>query len=102
MAADKRAPASAPEPVTDARIVLTCAIDDIALAALRERAKDAVRCSLCDGAIEGDPATTGLFVWTRGDDEVRYEEPPLCSSCAGSLGVTAYQRWSSYDDYEEE
>jgi hypothetical protein len=99
MAADKRAPA--PEP--DARIVWACAIDDVALAALRARGKDAVHCSLCDGAIEGgDPATTGLFVWTRGDDEVRYEEPPLCSSCAGSLGVTAYQRWSSYDDYEEE
>jgi hypothetical protein len=56
------------------------------------------RCDACgeplrdesdDGfAIEG----AGLYVWARGDD-VRYEEAPLCASCASAIGLTALTRW---------
>jgi hypothetical protein len=34
----------------------------------------------------------GLLVWSRGDER-RYQEPPLCSSCATAIGVSALQRW---------
>lgn len=36
----------------------------------------------------------GLFVWTRGADHVRYEEPPLCPHCATAIGVSALTRWA--------
>lgn len=47
---------------------------------------EAVRCDACGEAIEGAPAGSGLFLWTRGD-EVRYEEPPLCEHCAYAIAV---------------
>ena len=34
----------------------------------------------------------GLLVWSRGEER-RYQEPPLCASCAAAIGVTALQRW---------
>lgn len=34
----------------------------------------------------------GLLVWTRGEER-RYQEPPLCPSCAAAIGMTALQRW---------
>jgi hypothetical protein len=49
-------------------------------------------CDACDKPIEGEPAGRGLFVWTRGD-EVRYEEPPLCAECAGTIAVVAMSNW---------
>ena len=48
--------------------------------------KPAVRCDACGEAIEGSPAGSGLFLWTRGE-EVRYEEPPLCEKCAYAIAV---------------
>lgn len=77
------------------------AIDGIADAALRPSAAPEVHsasegpfvCDACDEVIEGEPAGSGLYVWTRGD-EVRIEEPPLCASCATAIGVTALAQWS--------
>jgi hypothetical protein len=77
-------------------VSLSVAIDGIAAAALATRrvACDAdVRCDACDAAIEGEPAGRGLYMWTRGD-EVRFEEPALCPSCATAIGVTALAMWS--------
>lgn len=48
--------------------------------------KEALRCDACGEQIEGDPAGSGLFLWTRGD-EVRFEEPPLCERCAYAIAV---------------
>ena len=65
---------------------------------------DANRCDVCaepvgDGKEDPDDDTTGfdvkgrgLLVWSRGDER-RYQEPPLCSSCAAAIGVSALQRW---------
>jgi hypothetical protein len=74
---------------------LSFAVDEIAAAALRaERAAPAeVRCDACDEPIEGEPAGSGLYLWTRGD-EVRFEEPALCMKCATAIGVTALATWS--------
>lgn len=49
-------------------------------------------CDACDKPIEGEPAGRGLFLWTRGG-EVRYEEPPLCAECAGTIAVVAMSAW---------
>lgn len=76
--------------------VISCAIDDIALASLVRQQKDQARCNLCDDAIEGQASASGLFMWTRGDD-VRFEEPPLCPECASTIAVTAFVRWSCDD-----
>jgi hypothetical protein len=54
-------------------------------------------CDQCGCSFEGDPAGSGLLVWTRGD-EVRREEPPLCKACAERLTVGALLKW----DLEEE
>jgi hypothetical protein len=60
------------------------------------------RCDACGAlldAAEDDDAGgrygvrgRGLYVWTRGS-EVRYEEPPLCASCAAAVGLSALARW---------
>jgi hypothetical protein len=34
----------------------------------------------------------GLLVWARGEER-RYQEPPLCPSCASAIGLSALQRW---------
>jgi hypothetical protein len=77
--------------------ILSCAIDDIALAALRDREREEVRCSLCEDVIDGSPPSTGLMMWTRGDD-IHYDEPPLCSGCAASISVHAWTRWQLPED----
>jgi hypothetical protein len=51
-----------------------------------DEAKPPVRCDACGEEIEGSPAGSGLFLWTRGE-EVRYEEPPLCERCAYAIAV---------------
>lgn len=69
---------------------------------------EAARCDVCAGALTsgaesstdhesaGDRDETviarGLLVWSRGEER-RYQEPPLCSSCATAIGVSALQRW---------
>ena len=60
---------------------------------------EANRCDVCAETVakededEGfDVNGRGLLVWSRGDER-RYQEPPLCSSCAAAIGVSALQRW---------
>jgi len=48
--------------------------------------KPRLRCDACGDEIEGTPAGSGLFLWTRGE-EVRFEEPPLCERCAYAIAV---------------
>jgi hypothetical protein len=43
-------------------------------------------------ASEYDVSGRGLLVWSRGEER-RYQEPPLCASCAAAIGVSALQRW---------
>jgi hypothetical protein len=45
---------------------------------------DALLCDSCGSTIVGEPAGSGLYLWTRGD-EVRFEEPPLCEACASTI-----------------
>ncbi|HEX4474712.1 MAG TPA: hypothetical protein VH142_06525 [Polyangiaceae bacterium] len=59
--------------------------------------KEALRCDACGELIDGVPAGSGLFLWTRGE-EVRYEEPPLCEHCAYAIAVGGTAQW----DGEEE
>lgn len=51
-----------------------------------DNATESLRCDACGDAIEGVPAGSGLFLWTRGE-EIRYEEPPLCERCAYAIAV---------------
>jgi hypothetical protein len=60
---------------------------------------EARRCDVCASALADDDADgdegvsgRGLLVWSRGDER-RYQEPPLCASCATAIGVSALQRW---------
>lgn len=65
---------------------------------------EAHRCDVCAEMLaEGDQAADsadsdtgvtghGLLVWSRGEER-RYQEPPLCASCAAAIGVSALQRW---------
>jgi hypothetical protein len=65
---------------------------------------EAHRCDVCasaleesDREVEGDDSRfdvrgRGLLVWSRGEER-RYQEPPLCSSCAAAIGLSALQRW---------
>jgi hypothetical protein len=72
-------------------------IDAVADAAVRElwaaQGKSEHRCDACDEPIEGEPAGSGLYVWTRGS-EVRYEEPALCARCATAIGISALAGWT--------
>jgi hypothetical protein len=65
---------------------------------------EAHRCDVCAGEVDDaadeddkgesgfDVRGRGLLVWSRGEER-RYQEPPLCSSCAAAIGVSALQRW---------
>ncbi|HXX69208.1 MAG TPA: hypothetical protein VEK07_18630 [Polyangiaceae bacterium] len=54
---------------------------------------DACGCDLDDGdGSAREPAGLGIYMWTRGP-EVRFEEAPLCASCASAIGMTALARW---------
>lgn len=87
------------------RPIFSMAIDAIAQAALAARAGGPrngsaaaeVRCDACDEPIEGEPAGRGLYMWTRGE-EVRFEEPALCETCATAIGVTAMAQWDLEDE----
>lgn len=74
----------------------TYAVDDIAMMALRERthltaAQRAEACDVCGGDVDED-ATSGLFMWVR-DDDLRFDEPPICSACAANVSAQAYLRF---------
>jgi hypothetical protein len=76
---------------------------------------EANRCDVCASALpdcgpdgsDGASATSddrsydvtgrGLLVWSRGEER-RYQEPPLCASCAAAIGVSALQRWETEED----
>lgn len=88
-------------------VVTTPAVpaDEVADMALRLRAQvqleEAPRvCDVCDAPIEGEPAGSGLYVWSRGDDTPRIEEPPLCESCATAIGMTALRGWDTEEEEE--
>jgi hypothetical protein len=81
------------------RSVVTIAIDDVALSALRNRREPKATCSVCDGEIDGEPGGTGLLMWTRGE-ETRFDEPPICGDCARTLNVTAFARWTAEESEE--
>ncbi len=60
-----------------------------------------VQCDACGAALEdsgedGDEGFgvrgSGVYVWTRGET-VRFEQAPLCPSCASAIGMTALARW---------
>jgi hypothetical protein len=65
------------------------------------------RCDVCHEEFAGDEeeegevghrvAGRGLLVWTRGEER-RYQEPPLCPSCASAIGLSALQRWEIEED----
>jgi hypothetical protein len=57
-------------------------------------------CDACGKKVEGEPAGSGLYVWTRGD-EARYEEPPLCARCANAIGIAALAQWELEEDDDE-
>jgi hypothetical protein len=83
----------ADEAPIDLRHVISVAIDDVALASLRNQSAEPLSCNLCDDPIEGDRApSSGLLMWTRGD-EIRFDEPPLCLVCSSIVGVAAFQRF---------
>jgi len=56
-------------------------------------------CDMCGEHFEGEPAGSGLFMWTRGD-EVRIEEPPLCEVCAQNVTLDALTRWEVEEEEE--
>lgn len=56
-------------------------------------------CDVCGQHFEGEPAGSGLFLWTRGD-EVRFEEPPLCEACAENVTLDALTRWEVEEEEE--
>jgi hypothetical protein len=73
---------------------------------------EANRCDVCASALpddaddvhssDGDDRSydvtgRGLLVWSRGEER-RYQEPPLCASCAAAIGVSALQRWETEED----
>lgn len=72
-------------------------VADAALQVKRDQTDVELRCDACDTAIDGEPSGRGLYMWTRGE-EVRFEEPALCPTCATAIGVTALAAW----DAEEE
>jgi hypothetical protein len=66
------------------------ALPDLAppLRASEHRELGGFECDVCGKHFDGEPAGSGLFMWSRGD-EVRYEEPPLCEECASKVTLGA-------------
>jgi len=82
-----------------APVIHSVAADELALAALQvQRATlSTAVCDVCDRQIEGEPAGSGLYFWTR-DGEARWEEPALCARCAPAIGMSALKRWAREDE----
>lgn len=78
---------------------VSLAADEIALNALQltRSALSSAVCDVCDRQIEGEPAGSGLYFWTR-DGEARWEEPALCARCAPAIGLSALKRWAGEAD----
>jgi len=58
------------------------------------------RCDSCGKRFDGYPWGAGLFMWTRGD-ETRFEEPPLCETCATRITIGALVKWGSEEEADE-
>jgi hypothetical protein len=56
-------------------------------------------CDACGQHFTGEPAGSGLFVWSRGE-EVRYEEPPLCEECASKVTLGALHAFETEEEEE--
>jgi hypothetical protein len=67
--------------------------------ATERRAVAGFQCDVCGKRFEGQPESSGLLLWTRGE-EVRYEEPPLCGDCAARITLGALSIFQT--DEEEE
>jgi hypothetical protein len=63
------------------------AVADAALARVRDDVAGVDRtCDACDEPIEGEPASRGVFLTTRGA-EIRLDESALCGACAIAIGL---------------
>ena len=56
-------------------------------------------CDMCGEHFDGEPAGSGLFMWSRGD-ELRFEEPPLCDTCAQNGTLDALTRGEAEEEEE--
>ena len=56
-------------------------------------------CDGCGQHFDEEPAGSGLFMWTRGE-EIRWEEPPLCQECAQNVTLDALTRWDAEEEEE--
>jgi hypothetical protein len=56
-------------------------------------------CDMCGQHFDCEPAGSGLFLWTRGD-ELRIEEPPLCELCAQNVTLDALTRFEVEEEEE--
>lgn len=78
-------------------LAISIPIDSLAEGALRAHREhpntDEYECDACGAVVQGEPAGRGLYIWSRGE-EVRYEEPPLCATCATAIGLTALALFS--------
>lgn len=79
--------------------IFSAAADELALAALQVRRAtlSTAVCDVCDRQIDGEPAGSGLYFWTR-DGDARWEEPALCARCAPAIGMSALKRWAREDE----
>jgi hypothetical protein len=59
-------------------------------------------CDVCGQPVPADEdgqegygvSGSGLYLWSRGDGVIRYEEPALCPTCGTAIGMSALLRWS--------
>ena len=56
-------------------------------------------CDMCSQHFDGEPAGSGLFMWSRGEER-RFEEPPLCEGCAQNVTLDALTRWAIEEEEE--
>ena len=63
--------------------------------------EEAVKCDACGAELAGaeddlepyEVRGEGVYMWSRGEGDVRFERAPLCASCAAAIGVSALARW---------
>ncbi len=96
-----RLPRNTPAGDAVSPLVFSAAADEVALSALQARldATTTTTCDVCERLIQGEPAGSGLYFWTR-DGEARWEEPALCARCAPAIGMSAHKRFTSEDEGE--